>query len=738
MRRIKFCFICLAALTVAACQDSLENAGSEASGEGEVLISLSAEGRTSSTTKATTESLPDVNDFTVEIFKTDGNVRLYKDTYANTDGVSIPLNVGEYKLLAWYGDSLGVGFNSAHFAGTQSFVVEQQKTAEVPVTAKLANVKVAVEYGEEIADTYETYYTIVRARDNKNYELTFASDETSAGYLPTGTLTLEVYADIYGELKYYTYEAGTFSANDFVTFYIDTKPASGTLKITATIDKETETVTENVEVSYTTLPKDEPTISFSEVTDLEAEVTDLDIEVIEGIEPASSELRANIVAEGEIASCVLNISSSYLSSLGIGTSVELVGIDETTAALLEQAGIKWYGDMSGSEYGYVDFSGLIEYIAEQHYVSDGNTTTISIKVVDSLEQTITSDEITITNTAPEFTYNGVANDYDIWGWKVLNQTISYTSGKANPDYIVLQYSTDNTNWTNVTLTDDGTSTLTCEKASGLTAGTEYTFRAIYNGDEANAQSKTITTESANQVGNASMEDWVTQESSYKVVLGSSYTRYWWRPWAEDETDPWWDVNSKLSMPSSVTASSHNYKNFPTVGYSTEKYSAGSRSAHIIVTNVGNLNTSGTAVGTDYIGELFIGTANDDGEHETDGHEFTTRPAKLAFDYRYYGKNSETFSADFILYGTDGTTELATYSSTTAGPDTDPSWATMEVPLEYTVTNMKAGKIYMSFKASTADDPDISTGVDREFAGETYNIHAGSDLYIDNIRLIYEE
>ncbi len=699
--------------------------------QGQVSIALSTDSRTSATSKATTESLPDVDDFTIEIFKVDGNVRLYRDSYANTVGETIYLNIGDYSLLAWYGDSLGVGFDAAHFAATVPFTVEQQQTAQVSATAKLANVKAAVNFGENIIAEYSDYYAVLRARDNENYDLKFEKDETRAGYLPSGSLTFTLYAydDTDEVWKYYTYEAGTFDPNDFVTFNVDVKEGTGYLDINITIDKETELIEEEVEVPYSMLAKDAP-----EINDLEA----TSISVVEGVDAGDYDLRANIVAYGEIASCVLTIDSGYLTALGIPSSVELVGIDDATAALLNEAGITW-SSMEGQTLAYVDFSGMPDYIAQQNYVEGSEETSISFTVTDALDKTASSETVTISLIEPSFSYLD-PEDSDVWAWKIVAQTVTYNAETLDPDLIVLQYyDEDSAEWVDFTdATDDGNGTITYGTLSGLTAGTGYNFRAVYNGNVTGAITKTITTESADQVGNASMDEWQTLSWTCKYLSSISETYPWWEPWSKDEEDPWWDVNSKISMPSTSWVGSSNiyYRCFPTVGYSIENSAGtsneGDYSAMIAVVHLGTTN----ATGSEYTGEMFIGTADDDGAHESDGHSFETRPSKISFDYYYYSKDSETGSVEFKLSASDGTV-ISTFSDT-AISDTDSGWATYTATLDYDYTNLKASEIYMSFKASTDSSPTTSGSTSREFGGTTYTICGGSFLRIDNIKLIYTD
>lgn len=235
MRRIEFSIVCVAILNLVACQQKFLPQQDGADAMGGVEIALSAVDRTR-LTKSTTENLPDVADFTVAVLTSDGSKRLCESAYSDIAGNTVYLNAGDYCLYAFCGDSLGVGFDDAFFAAKVPFTVEQQKTATVSAVAKLANVKVAVVFGENIHNDYDSFYALVRAREDENLELTFAQDETRAGYLPAGNLTFEFYAMVDGSLKSYSYDAGDFEPNDFITFNVDTRHDAGTLSMNVAND----------------------------------------------------------------------------------------------------------------------------------------------------------------------------------------------------------------------------------------------------------------------------------------------------------------------------------------------------------------------------------------------------------------------------------------------------------------------------------------------------------------------
>ena len=186
MRRMRFVLAGLTVLLPAvSCTDTLEKAAAEDGGE--VMITLSSEARVQPVIKAGPAEVP-TGEFTVEIFKLDGEseVRLYRDSYSNTEGKTIGLNTGDYRLYAYYGDPDAAGFDAPYYAAQTPFTVQAGQAETVSAVAKLSNVMVTVEFGETLRLDYPEFYAIVRS--GEDVSLQFGKDETREGYVPAGTV----------------------------------------------------------------------------------------------------------------------------------------------------------------------------------------------------------------------------------------------------------------------------------------------------------------------------------------------------------------------------------------------------------------------------------------------------------------------------------------------------------------------------------------------------------------------
>lgn len=735
MRRVRF--IPALMVILSACSENLIEQGTLPSDEmGTVSIALSTDLRNETVgTKAEADE-PVLDDFRVAIYKPKENgdtIRLYNDSYANTVGKEIKLNAGMYRLVAQLGDTLGCGFNKAYYLAAPKFEVKKGVNT-VSAEAKLANVKIAVNYHETIRTNYTDYYVMVRHNTHAGKSIKFSKNETRCGYMPGGEVVLEVYAvvDEDGTLKYYKTEPMTYNPNDFVTFTITTDNREGDLVINIKVDTTTEDRNETIEIPATTVPQEGPSITLAGF-----DGADNTHEIVEGQDDAGHSGMASFVARGSLAHCYLAIESDWLAAKGIPAEVDFAALDSQTKALLKSAGFVWDEDMVTSRtFSYIDFTDVISDILSsvKAEASDVTMAKFTLKVVDTVgkeaEQTfsIVSGGVKVTLDI---------KDYNVWAAKVVDPVV--TISKGVPALVDFQVSTDGVNWSDIEVTPY-TSGYTLNYGTVPAApSTTYKVRAIYNNNE-NCQSPvvTVTTEDALQLGNSGFEDYqlVKKEVS---PMGSTYNRNWYLPYAAGESDPWWACNSLQSMPDGHTMLTATWcKNFPSSGYIDDRHS-GSKAALLFTVNVGssntgyNNNTLGVASGTTYEGEIWIGTSDNDGNHATEGHAFASRPSRLTFYYKYAPTDGDKFFVDAWVKAADGTV-LAT-ARETAGPAAD-TWSQYSMPFTYKVFDKKAASIYVRF-SSCYGDGHIDTDTKFRLGEESVKAHAGSFFKLDDIELIYE-
>lgn len=736
MRRSGFLIPCFAIL-LTACNESVMTEGPvDASEAGRVTFSLSADLRNDVVdVKSPAEDIS-VDDFWVEIFNSK-KIRVFCEKYADAKDTTLYVNSGDYMLLATYGTENSVGFDKPFYKAEELFTVGPQETKPLAATATLANVKVAVNFDEDLDNklSYEQYWAVVR---NNGKKLRFNPAETRAGYIPAGNLEFVLVVKINGEYKQYVHPAAEYAPNDFVTFNVSAPLMDGNLVIKVLIDNTVEIVEvdEIVVPIENMLPIEEPAI-YSEGFDNDNSITFVDTKA-----PVKDELWISATAEGVLSSAVLSIDCP---DLGLPAEIDLVTADDAVASAYEAKGIWWKfnADRTSLSISLLDaYDDHISKLGYRGYDHDAGrplpAAEIGLKIEAAGGAARTAEESYAVYVEPNAARGSFSwNDYDVWATRIVNPVLTLGEGKY--DMTKIQYSMDGQTW--IDFQDVTSSEYSMGTVEGLDAGTAYYLRAIYDGWLEVAAPVSFTTEAAQQVGNAGFEEWTTDSWTYEqssLGRGESPMK-WYHPWG-NEADQWWDTNATVSMRDDLTIGYTYFKSFPLVHYSNDART-GSRSAQLTVANIGNYNSLLSTNGTWYVGELFSGRGNDASSWAkvAEGKPLSSRPAALTFWYEYDAyTDSDMFSAEIIIKTQDGTVLASGYGTFGEGSD----WTQATVALLYNVTDKKADTVLVRINASTASDHSCNkTGTYLEIAGskkesDPYRIKLGATLRIDDIELVY--
>lgn len=703
--------------------------------QGGVIIRLQQDHRTTAT--KTTDELPDVGEFIVEVTETSSNRLFFRKKYIDAIDQTINLNQGEHRLFAYYGDKNGIGFNSCYYEADTLFTVQPDSVRNIGATAKLANVKVAVSFGPGLELDYNEYYAEVVASNRG--KLTFTKKETRPGYAPAGDLSLVLYIYVHDKWMCYKTDPVTCKGNDFVTFNVDTERYGDLAEIQIVISNDAEEVVKDIKVPAEAAPQEGPSLTVSGFSGNKFSTVEADPTKYSG-------LKADIVAMGGVRSCILNIKSAYLTSMGIPASIDLASADQSTVESLEAIGIKFLRQMQGKRLSYVDFSGFVNHVAHNvayHPDYEASLADFSISVTDNAGKSADSETYTVSidKSQAEVFFN----DYDVWATKLTGPTLTVTKGDPSK-YVLKCVKASDMLYTSVqTIQPQSISgnKVKFNGFTGLTGGTGYKVWAVYNGNTYNnTAEKSFTTENAQQVGNNSFEQHTYEIFNFSIKWTTSKgSRVWYQLYASGESDPWWAVNSTATLDKEFWASYWYYKCFPTVSVTNNNPYIGSRSvlvASIAIKDDGSEISSGDAIQ----GELYIGKADNSGEHAnshiSDGHSFGSRPTSMSFYYKFDCHDSP-FAAEIVLYDASG--EEVASGKYTSGTSDVSSWTKAEIPLEYTFTNKKVSKIYIRFVSSSTGSTasrNLTLNV-LDSSGSAYtteNVHAGNVVWLDYVQLHY--
>ena len=347
---------------------------------------------------------------------------------------------------------------------------------------------------------------------------------------------------------------------------------------------------------------------------------------------------------------------------------------------------------------------------------------------------------------PELTLSLKNGDADVWATKAYLQVTASAKSRASrtisSSTVEIQYKNGEEwkKWPHQSYdAETGLFLLTgLGEGATETEGAPYTLRAVYKrGGEAASLSEelSITTEPKAQVGNAGFEEWHSEILKYSAWL-SSGEREWYLPWNTNESDVWWAVNSRTTMPLTCDGGGYwEYKVFPTISWSSSNKSQGEKSIQIATIAVGKAAIVNGGSTTPHVGEIWIGTSNDDGGHASEGHSFASRPNSMTFWYQYESFNdNEKFYMQVVLKAADGT--IVASNEIPNGEEGDPSGNTITLPFTYSPdVHKKVSSIYMVFKSSSGSVDSKKRTM--EISGQQQTARIGSVLRIDDIKLNYE-
>ncbi len=662
----------------------------------------------------------------------------------------IKVNAGQWKLLAFHGDSTACGFDKPYFLAEEEFIVNGGLNQEgnpnityVDAQAKVSNARITVEFDETVPGSFYDYFVRFTNLDMVDEEgkpnkykqiLRYKKGQVKDAYMmPSQNLQVEFMAQYeYGDESTWKFaNLGTVAVNpnDHLTLRISVNPRNGGLDVSITTDENIVKKDTEVEILEMWAPQNPPQI-------VPAGFTDGDHAVVEG-DKTGNNATLSVLARAGLKNFFIKLESDYLAQAGfdlpIGEDIDIANPTSDTQEKLNKlmaAGFDWDDEMLGSrKLTYLTMTKLFERINELNpsLAVKRNLFTLTVKVVDDVDNETTK---VFTSTAYPIVQTLSIDEGNVWARKIVSPKLKVERG-VNSLY-VLQMSKDGVKWNDFKTFEKADNFVLDYGIISADPSTTYHFRVRYNNND-NLVSNTVkvTTESLQQVGNPGFEEYHIEKQTVKITWTTvKYDREWYLPYRSYDTDPWWAVNSKKTMPGEHTAAYWEFKNFPCTAYSTDRHS-GEKSAMVYTVNVNGANTSGTSLGSNIPGEIWIGRADDSGNHASDGHSFASRPSLLKFWYTYVSYNSETFVVTCILKDAQGN-EIARAEKTDGGAAGE--WTFCEMPIVYSNLESKAASIYISFKSCESGSINVNSTM--EIAGIQQTSHLGSTLRIDDIELIY--
>lgn len=670
-------------------------------------------------------------DFAVSIFNK-SNVKIkHWDKYSQiTEGIR--LNIGDYKIVSFYGDSTKTAFDSPFYKGSSNFSIKGQTSSSINVVCKMANVGVYVKWGDNIKKDYSDYKVSIY-RKGFSDSLKYDKSENRIGYIPAGTLKLKIYLkDLNGKDRVVSSSTLDINANpnDLITVTLDTKPTEpAELNISFSIDNSVELKEVEVVIPSSLKPQNAPIIFSDQI------VTGEHIESLEG-EPQN--FRLNINSPAYLENCILRINSDYLlNTIGLPQEIDLANLDVESKEKLVSLGVE-HGDLLGTKINYIDLDKMLEKIP---YMADVSVNSFSLEVKDAHGQKGTF----------EFSYSPkqvIINSLSIND----NLTRSYyaiASFNTNlpQDFYVIELNKGN-GWETYPFSISSESEENKNiKILNLTSSTSYSARLRYIYIEdivTNLQS--INTENAMPLANGIFDNWSQTtinggNGTYNGKIVCDYVDGWATNnnfttyYAKDCWSTLWNGNYGVNW------------RFCSGTINTDDKTVGTYAAEISTLAFYNNDVNGSWKresvynytkdnGTARPGLLFLGSINGETGNYTLGIEHSARPESVSFDYKYIPIDGDLCIAYAIVYGQDGVTPIA--RTQTFNGSLQESFRSVSLPFEYLVADEKATKITVFFQSGSNMDISLMHHVEGDYGPSPYvrDRVVGSVLKVDNVILNY--
>lgn len=733
MKYIKSIYIGLVGMLMAACQTDQWEAP-----QGGLCITLAED--VSISTKSTPAELgkPTAEKFTLNIVKESTGESLYSGVYTSQP---IPASTGTYTVTATYGTNLAIALDSPYYKGEETGVeVEVNQSTPVTLTCKVANALASVIYGEGQIDKFDelfsTYGVEVKVGNSSvtigRNGSTTQSAYYRAGSTPTftfkGTLK-ENSQNVSMEITSDKLTADAFQAGQHCKLTLSLKPTTAGAIITVEkVEVETVTISETIPVEWLPAPKINAT-GFDENKSLT---------IYETGDAASASIDFTVSQPLQDLSFTLNFADENLSALNKTYQLSTMTDEEKIA--LSDAGITL--PLIGSNDPKITFPDtFISKLQSQNNSVVNNTITINSVTANNRSNTDGAQTYTIAVHKPEFSVSVLPGN--IWSKEFTVEEITVEEGKGNLEKIkenlVYQYQDADGSWKDCSDQDTRKQIFTEHPQNR-----NYKVRALYRGSLA-SNNVDIELEEPKALPNGNMDAWTETTRETKASGIEKYQKPFFQPW-DNGVIQWWDMNSIVTMPTSITScfwndNLANFKCFPTVTYKTPGYGKDGKAVVIRTINVNGANTAVTHFGDNTRGILYAGSTSDDGSL-SEGRPWSSRPTQLSFKYRYSSYDNERFGVYVELYADGNNSPIATGTYESVNGESIADFSSQSIVLEYSNLELKPSTIRIKFcSVAINDNPSIQQNVQvnvPEGSNNYYNVHGGSVLTVDDISLIYDK
>lgn len=278
--------------------------------------------------------------------------------------------------------------------------------------------------------------------------------------------------------------------------------------------------------------------------------------------------------------------------------------------------------------------------------------------------------------------------------------------------------------------------------TNLTPGQHYTIVPHCAGVPNYDSALTITTEQALQLPNAGMEDWY-----YTRPSGVNYWEVWYAA-KEGDSPVWNTLNLKTTSEGGTTTGAFNsnrnaYRYNANSGtLQTDDCHTGRYAALIRAVGWGKGNSAYGSANAKYgdPGYLFLGSYNAASHTPTyDGIPFNSRPSALSFYHKYApGNGGDSYLAEIVVLSKEGDHTIEIGKALVRGAEAINAYQQVILPISYNEAALSNPVTHLHLLFKSGDRGDNASFVKVPSLGNlSTGEYVGSQLYIDDITLIYE-
>ena len=707
--------LCLVSLSLLALSCNRTDIEEEYIGKSGFLVTLADD--VSVETRSTPSQLdnPLTTDFNLKIVRTSTDMPVYDGKYKEE---LIQASAGFYDVTAWFGENPVLAVDAPYYWGTVTGVeVKKDTPAEVSVSCKVANALLSVVYDESIAKIYDSYYVTVSV-GGESREI---RGNQSAYFRAGSVATVAFHGVLKGESEEHVFELqhegllAPLGAAEHAVLNLSIE--AGVMVSVERLDIETVTVAETIPLKYLPKPK--------------LESTDFVENELSFAETETKSAIINLKLSSPLQDLKLKFNSSDAKFAGLVADKEYVLSNADDKVAVETALGITLPEIGVSE-GSIDFSSLIP----QLMTDAGNTVLSTIEVdVKANNRWSSKDEaanrvytlkcnkpIFRVNVYPgniwtkEFTMNSLmAEDVEAGNYDLLRQKMKY------------QFSVDGqSNWIDLGVD---------LRKADLTPGTTYYIRGVYR-DVIGSNPVAVTTYPQTELTNGGLEGATISKGADKnsSQYGAVYNWSGWSTLNELTCD-------KCSIIFGAWGNTaFNSRSGTRPSASIPNGSKGLSSAWIMTMGYGYGGWSGPKIITP--SELFLGSLiNINHDNNTAaknyGIDYRSRPTGLRFFYKYAPYNNDSSDIYIQVKGSEGEilgeAKLNQNQAVTSFTE-----ITLDINYDSQYVQLEPATLVVVFKSGfNLDVKDYGTG-SKTGDNSAEPSHRGSELYIDDISLVYDK